>query len=163
MSWGTCYAGSNNIHLDFPPIMHDGRNYANWQPGAVINEQIRKEANIKSNWEYRRYLSNNADTIIRYNQMSACGDCCANTAQYGTDTGTAGTGTGTSTAGTSAQVANNTPYLYKSCMDNTTANYGYENSDLKNIYLSDINLQSRMVTPVFSQANLLQQGFPRAN
>ena len=149
MSWGTCYAGSNNIHLDFPPIMNDGRNYANWQPGAVINEKIKKEANIQSNWEYRRYLSNNADTIIRYNQMSACGDCCANTAQYGTDTGT--------------PVSNNTPYLYKSCMDNTTANYGYENSDLKNIYLSDINLQSRMVTPVFSQANLVQQGYPRAN
>ena len=36
MSWATCYAGSNNIHFDFPPIITDGRNYAKWQPGAVI-------------------------------------------------------------------------------------------------------------------------------
>ena len=43
MSWGTCYAGSNNIHFDFPPIMADGRNYATWQPGAVINENITKK------------------------------------------------------------------------------------------------------------------------
>ena len=44
MSWGTCYQGSNNIHFDFPPIMTDGRNFAKWQPGAVINENIRKES-----------------------------------------------------------------------------------------------------------------------
>ena len=59
MSWGTCYAGSNNIYPDFPPIMNDGRNFANWQPGALINEYIRQEANIKSNWSYRNYLTKN--------------------------------------------------------------------------------------------------------
>ena len=37
MSWATCYAGSNNIHFNYPPIMNDGRNFASWQPGAVIN------------------------------------------------------------------------------------------------------------------------------
>jgi hypothetical protein len=147
MSWGTCYSGSNNIHTDFPPIMHDGRNYADWQPGAVINENIRKEAKITSNWEYRKYLCNNADTIIKYNQLSACGDCCANTAQYGTG----------------QTVSNNSPYLFKSCVDNNTAKYGYETSDLKNLYLNDYSLQARMVTPVFTQSNLLQQGYPRAN
>ena len=46
MSWGTCYQGSNNIHFDFPPIMMDGRNFAKWQPGAAINEKIRKERQI---------------------------------------------------------------------------------------------------------------------
>jgi hypothetical protein len=147
MSWGTCYAGSNNIHSDFPPIMHDGRNYADWQPGAVINDNIRKEANIKSNWEYRSYLCKNADTIIKMNQLSACGDCCANTAQYGVGQPVAN---------------NNSPYLYKSCLD-TTVKYGYENSDLKNLYLNDYSLQARMVTPVISQSELLNQGIPRAN
>ena len=43
MTWGTCYSGSNNIHFDFPSIMSDGRNYSNWQPGAVINEELSKE------------------------------------------------------------------------------------------------------------------------
>ena len=147
MSWGTCNSGSNNIHLDFPPIMHDGRNYANWQPGAVINENLKKEANISSNWQYRKYLSNNADTIIQFNRLSALGDCCANLAQYGSG---------------QQSVTNNSPYLYKSCLDNTIK-FGYENSDLKNLYLSDNALQSRMVTPVFSQDQLLSQQIPRAN
>ena len=146
MSWGTCYAGSNNIHPDFPPIMNDGRNFANWQPGAVINEYIRQQAHITSNWSYRQYLSKHADAIIKYNQMSACGECGANTVQYG--------------AG--VPVSNNSPYLYKSTLDETKQ-YGYENSDLKNLYLSDVNLQSRMVTPVFSQSELLYNKVPRAN
>jgi hypothetical protein len=40
MSWAVCYSGSNNIHFNFPPIMADGRNYASWQPDAVINNRI---------------------------------------------------------------------------------------------------------------------------
>jgi len=43
MSWATCYSGSNNINFNFPPIMADGRNYATWQPDAVINERIQKQ------------------------------------------------------------------------------------------------------------------------
>ena len=163
MSWGTCYAGSNNIHPDFPPIMHDGRNYANWQPGSVINDNIRKEANIKSNWEYRNYLCKNADTIIKINQLSACGDCCANTAQYGVAQYPQGqNGQGQNAAVPAQTYGSNSPYLYKSCLDKTT-NYGYETSDLKNLYLDDYSLQSRMITPVISQSQLLQQGVARAN
>ena len=48
MSWGTCYSGSNNIHFDSPPLMSDGRNFASWQPGAKLNQQLRNENNIKS-------------------------------------------------------------------------------------------------------------------
>ena len=83
MSWGTCYSGSNNIHLDFPPIMSDGRNFASWQPGNIISEKIREEANIKTNWNYRKYLVENADYIIKNNQLSACDECCACPAKYG--------------------------------------------------------------------------------
>ncbi len=146
MSWGTCYSGSNNIYHDFPPIMHDGRNYSSWQPGASLNEHIKKQAGIKSNWEYRQYLCKNADAIIRYNQEASCDNCCGNMAPYGDG----------------KPVSNNTPYLFKSTLDKTTG-YGYEDSDLKNLYLSDVSLQSRMVTPVISQSELLYKGIPRAN
>ena len=145
MSWGTCYAGSNNIHFDFPPIMADGRNYATWQPGAVINENIRRKENIKSNWQYRKYLTENADNIIKYNQLEACDQCCSCPARYGAE-----------------QQMSNTPYLYKSCADSTQP-FGYENSDLKNLYLSEYQLQCRMVTPVLTQDQLLKRGYPNAN
>jgi hypothetical protein len=62
----------NNIHPDFPANMADGRVYANWEPTAVINEQLRKRENIQTNWEYRAYLQKNANTIREFNQTEAC-------------------------------------------------------------------------------------------
>ena len=148
MSWATCYAGSNNIYPDFPPMMQDGRNYANWQPGSVISDNLRKEAGITSNYDYRKYLVEHADNIIKFNQLQACDESSANTAKYGSG----------------LPVSNNTPYLFKSVRDNSQLNsYGYENSDLKNLYLTNTQLQSRMVTPVITQAELLQQGYMRSN
>jgi hypothetical protein len=145
MSWGTCNAGSNNIHFDFPPIMADGRNYATWQPGAVINKEIRQDAGIKTNWQYRQYLTENADSIIRTNQLEACNDCCSCPARYGDN-----------------QQLSNTPFLYKSCVDDRQP-YGYEDSDLKNLYLSSYQLQCRTVAPIITQDQFLKDSYPNPN
>lgn len=143
MSWGTCYSGSNNIHFDFPPIMSDGRNYATWQPGSKISNDIKKEAGIQSNWQYRKYMVENADSIIKYNQLQACDECCGCPARYGSD-----------------EKSVNQPFLFKSCNDNRQP-FGYETSDLKNLYLDKYQLQSRMVTPVLTQEQLLRGGYKR--
>ena len=139
MSWGTCYSGSNNIHFDFPPIMADGRNFANWQPGAVINEKIRENAGITSNWQYRKYLMENADQIIKYNQLGACEQSSGGVVNYGGE-----------------EKLNGSPFLYNSYLENSQP-FGYENSDLKNSYLTRQPLQERMVTPVITQEQLLTQ------
>ena len=156
MSWGTCYSGSNNIHFDYPAIMSDGRNYANWLPGAAINEKIRKDEGIKSNWDYRRYLTQNADTIIKNNQIAACDECCSINTNEVLEQGQNQLPKG-------MYVQSQTPYLYKSCSDNSKPNYGYQESDLKNMYASRVNLQSRMITPVLSQVQILQRGYPHQN
>lgn len=146
MSWGTCYSGSNNIHFDFPPIMADGRNYTSWQPGTKISEDIRTQAGIKSNWQYRKYMQDNADTVVKYNQLAACDQCCSCTAQYGVEN----------------ETQKNTPFLYKSCVENSQP-FGYENSDLKSLYLSSHQLQSRMFTPVMTQEQLIKAGYKNYN
>ena len=144
MSWGTCYTGSNNIHFDFPPIMNDGRNFAKWQPGAAINQEIRQENGIKSNWQYRKYLTENADSVIKSNQLEACDECCYCPSLK---------------AGESVP---HSPFLYKSCMDRSQP-YGYEDSDLKNMYLTSSQLQARMVAPSITQDQILQQRLPNPN
>ena len=108
MSWGTCYAGSNNIHFDFPPIMNDGRNFAHWIPSAEVSELIRKDAGIKHNHEYRTYLVNNADYLIKNNQITACDQCCNCPPKYGT-----------------GKSITDSKYLYNSCSD-SKAPFGYE-------------------------------------
>lgn len=145
MSWGTCYTGCNNIHFDFPPIMADGRNYATWQPGAEASDKIRKEAGINSNWKYRQYMTENADSIIRRNQVEACDQCCSCPAVYGNES-----------------KGNNTPFLYKSCLDDAKP-AGYESSDLKSLYLSSYQLQCRLNTPVLTQDQLLSGKYANWN
>jgi len=145
MSWGTCYSGSNNIHFDLPPLMMDGRNYASWQPGSKISDDIRKDAGIKSNWQYRKYMVENADNIIHNNQLSACDECGVCPINYD-----------------SQNTMPSSPYIFKSTSDKSQP-YGYENSDLKNLYLSKYDLQSRMYTPVLTQEQLMQQNYRNSN
>jgi hypothetical protein len=130
MSWATCYSGSNNIHFDFPPIMADGRNYASWQPDAVINERIQKQEGIQNNWTYRQYLQNNGLQIMNYNNLEACYDLGLNPHIY-----------------TDKNPSSNVPYLYRSTFDGSNPGYGYPTSDLKNPYLSREQLNARLVAP----------------
>ena len=145
MNWGTCKSGSNNIHFDFPPIMADGRNFSNWQPGDKINQELRQKHNITNNWNYRKYLQNSADSIIKYNQLDACNECCACPSIY-----------------SKPQSEPNQPFLYKSCIESTQP-YGYENSDLKSLYLNKYQLQCRLYTPVMTQDQLIKAGYQNYN
>ena len=144
MSWGTCYGASNNIHFDYPPIMDDGRNYSEWQPGAALNEKLKQEAGIKSNWQYRRYLTQNADEIIKLNQIAACNQCGSCPVRH------------------ENQETTNSPFLYKSSEEKTTP-YGYVNSDLKNLYLSKQDLEQRLRAPEINQEDYLKKGIQNYN
>jgi hypothetical protein len=142
MSWATCYAGSNNIHFNFPPIMMDGRNYATWQPGSVVNEKIRENNHISSNWDYRTFLQKNAVSIMKSNCLAACNNCGTSLEQY---------------SGPQNPVEqSNTPYVFASAIDNSQP-FGYETSDLKNVYLSRHELQSRMMVPSLTQYQYLSR------
>jgi hypothetical protein len=130
MSWATCYSGSNNIHFNFPPIMADGRNFSSYQPEAVINNRIRKEEHITTNWEYRNYLKNNANKIMKSNSDSWC-YTTGLPSHYNTD----------------KTPSSNVPYIFNGIYDNSKPGYGYCNSDLKNPYLSREQLQAKMISP----------------
>ncbi len=41
----------------------------------------------------------------------------------------------------------NTPYLYNSIHDTSTPLYGFRNSDLKQDYMTKVQIKSRMVAP----------------
>ena len=96
--------------------MNDGRNYAEWRPEAVINATIREKHNIKTNWNYRKYLQNNSDEIIQSNQYLAC-DECGRCPYYNTGK------------------IQNIPYLFRNMVDEIKP-FGYETSDQKELYLS---------------------------
>ena len=130
MSWGTCYSGSNNIHFNFPPIMADGRNFAQWQPDAVVNNRIQQKEGIANNWSYRQYLQQNGLQIMNYNTTEAC-------YELGLDPHIQ----------TGKTPSDNVPYTFKSSFDTSRPGFGYCNSDLKNPYLSREQLNSRLISP----------------
>jgi hypothetical protein len=136
MSWGTCYSGSNNIHFNFPPIMNDGRNYSSWQPDALVNERIQNQEGIKTNWNYRQYLQQNALKIMQYNNSEACYD-------LGLD----------QHVQTGNTPSSNVPHIFKSTFDTSMPGFGYCNSDLKNPYISREQLNSRLIAPSINPAN----------
>jgi hypothetical protein len=136
MSWATCYSGSNNTHFNFPPIMADGRNYASWQPEAVVNQRIQQKANINSNWSYRQYLQHNGLQIAEYNNMEAF-------YELGVDPH----------AHTGKTPSSNVPHKFNSIYDTSMPGYGYSNSDLKQPYLSREQLNARLVSPSINPAN----------
>ena len=130
MSWSTCYSGSNNIHFNSPPIMADGRNFAQWQPDAAVNNRIQQKEGITNNWNYRQYLQQNGLKIMNYNTAESCYD-------LGLDPHVQ----------TGKTPSDNVPYMFKSTFDTSKPGYGYCNSDLKNPYLTREQLNSRMVAP----------------
>ena len=46
-------------------------------------------------------------------------------------------------------------YLFSSCSDNT-APFGYQESDLKNLYLSKQELNSKLMAPILTQEQYLK-------
>lgn len=139
MSWGTCYSGSNNIHFNSPPIMSDGRNFASWQPEAVVNKRIQKQENITTNWNYRQYMQQNGLQIMQYNTAEAC-------YELGLDPHTQ--------VGTTP--SSNVPYMFKSTFDTSKPGYGYNDSNLKNPYLSREQLNAKLISPHISANDIRQ-------
>lgn len=143
--YDNCQNGSNNIHLNYPPLMADGRNFTSWQPGSKLSSDIRKQSNIQTNWQYRQYMQHNADNIIAYNQLASCDNCGACPMNYGVQ----------------PKHTTHTPVIFSSV--DATQTLGYPNSDLKEQYLSKYQLQRRLYTPVLNQEQLLRDGYKNYN
>jgi len=128
---------TNNAFPKFPPLMADGRTViSSWQPESATNDRLIRSNDIKTNWEYRKYLSDHSTQIIEYNFRETCND----TGYY----------IPPASVGTTADAFKNVPYAYKTYTQ-TTKPPGYEDSDLKQLYLSREQLNARRVAPQINQ------------
>ena len=131
---------TNNQYNEFPPMMADGRSLiSSWTPDATINEGLIQHNQIRSNWQYRKFLQSNAAGLREYNFRETAND-----------TGhVAIAGSSRASTVVSGEEGNQThPYMYQSFTDQTRPN-GYESSDLKEVYLVKEQTNSRKVAPYF--------------
>lgn len=132
---------TNNKYPQFPPLMSDGRSItATWQPESTINAELIESNGIKSNWQYRRYLTQNAQRIMEYNFRESSNDV----GYYKRPIELPSV--------QSDMVSGNfqPPHRFKSVLDKEHP-FGYSSSDLKQMYLSREELNSRKISPVITQ------------
>ena len=124
---------TNNLYPKFPPIMADGRAVvSSWQPESAFNDKLIHSNKIKSNWMYRNYLVKNGRKIMELNFRDTCND----------------TGFFIPPLEIGASRNSNTgPHTFSSYQDSNKP-IGYQDSDLKQMYLSREQLNAKKVAPV---------------
>ena len=121
---------SHNVYKGVPPFMDDARALvASWQPEAVTNNNLLQSTGIKTNWEYRKYLTENAPSIMKTNTIESYNDV-GYVNRFTDSPNESG------------------PYYVSSYLDETKP-FGYESSDLKELYLSREQLNARKMIPTF--------------
>lgn len=132
---------TNNKYPEFPPLMNDGRSItATWQSESSINADLVENSGIKTNWEYRKYLTENAKKIMEYNFRESSND----TGYYKRPVDIP------SIQSNEVKGFHNQPYLYSSGTDQAKP-FGYASSDLKELYLTREQLAARKMSPVVIQ------------
>ena len=133
---------TNNQYSDFPPLMSDGRSLvASWQSQSLLNDNLIKENNIQTNWQYRRYIQNNAESIMRNSFVEAANDM-GYYERMNRDMQSNYTSIGDQSRFTS----------YSSMGQSAIPN----NSDLKLSYLTREELEKRYQLPLITQDDLLR-------
>jgi hypothetical protein len=103
-----------------------------YQAESVVNTNLQKNSEIKSNWTYRQYLQNNANDIMKYNTYQSI---------Y-----TSGNNPYTLLVLNDPE-SQQTPFLYSSTHDNRISKVSNPNTDLRNSYLKNEQFKSRMISP----------------
>ena len=124
---------TNNKYPKFPPKMADGRSIiSSWQNETQLNNEIITKNNIMTNWEYRKFLTKNASIIMEYNFRESAND----------------TGyilpTLEEQKQKQKQKQNQTPSSFTSLNDRSQP---FQNSDLKEIYLTREQLNAKKISP----------------
>ena len=75
-----CNKTSNNKFFDCPPRMDDGRHFTDYRTQCTQNNQLWRQGNVKSSFDYRMYLTRNADKLLDAEREKAglrnsCGPC----------------------------------------------------------------------------------------
>jgi len=66
-----CYRTSNNKFFNAPPRMADARHFTDYRPICHVNNIIKSDHNVMNSYEYRLFLTRNAEKIMDQNRNTA--------------------------------------------------------------------------------------------
>jgi hypothetical protein len=127
--------GTNNRHKKFPSLMSDGRSIvSNAQNPETLNKKLIMGNGITTSWGYRQYMIKHGNTIMEYNYRESAND----------------TGYLIPPISKTVNKSKNDnlipPFFFDSLNDKSKP---FEMTDLKEMYLSREQMNSRKVIPTF--------------
>ena len=66
-----CFRTSNNKFFNAPPRMADGRHFTDYRPNCHVNNMIRNKNEVFNSFDYRLFLTINAEKIMESNVHQA--------------------------------------------------------------------------------------------
>lgn len=121
----------NNKYNNFPPLMNDSRSLiSTWGSESKINEKIIKENDIQNNWKYRKYLTKNAKIVMQHEFYQVADNVGYRVDEHNKSTFSS--------------------IKFDSLNDRTKP---FQNSDLKELYLTREQLNAKKIAPVFVSNN----------
>ena len=77
-----CNKTSNNKFFNCPARMDDGRHFTDYRPNCYINNLLRTKNKTMSSYDYRQFLINNGNELMKLNneyavQKNGCSPCNA--------------------------------------------------------------------------------------
>lgn len=66
-----CLKTSNNKYFGCPPRMSDGRHFTDYRGNCYVNNLVRANNNTYNNYQYRMFLTKNADDLMHMNRKNA--------------------------------------------------------------------------------------------
>jgi hypothetical protein len=137
---------TNNKYEDVPAFMNDGRSLISTnQCDSIENKKLIEDNNIKSNWEYRRYLTKNAKDIMESNYLCSTDNGFINKA--------------TDIPSIQSNIVNykvTAPRKQQNVLETVTA-VNSETTDLKVNYLTREQLEARKISPAITQEELIKK------
>ena len=83
-----CMKTSNNKFFGCPPRMDDGRHFTDYRGNCYVNNLIRANNNTFNSYQYRMFLTKNANNMMQMNRTNACQKNCCGPCKKPYDIGT---------------------------------------------------------------------------
>jgi hypothetical protein len=144
----TMYPVQNNTqYKQAPPITSNNKQVlATIQPEAENNNALLSSAGITSNWQYRKYLTDNASDLIEYNYRESNNENNFAVRQSNPP----------NIQCNEVKGEYNVPRLQHDALD-ASHRFGKPASDLKNMYLNQANNDLLKIAPVITPENVIRQ------
>ena len=66
-----CYKTSDNYYYNCAPKMQDGRSFTDYRANCTLDNMVSSSNNIQSSYEYRLFLTRNAEKLMEQNRKVA--------------------------------------------------------------------------------------------